>query len=128
MLKNNNKNRHIFVFVIWALTRPTSTLRQNFWIRSYIRYLRGGIRVLSPILKSIAMVKFCSNALGDNHFCRSRALTRPIPWNYVESDLGCTSRIYFDNVTLTLYNVTLTSQKPCQHNNKCDCSKTNGYK
>ena len=36
--------------------------------------------------------------------------------NSVESDLGCTSRIYFDNVgdnvTLTLYNATLTSQKP----------------
>ena len=29
-----------------------------------------------------------------------------------------TSRVYFDNVTLT-------SQKPWQHNNKCDCSKTN---
>ena len=39
-----------------------------------------------------------------------------IPRNSVESDHGCTSRIYFDNagdnVTLTLYNVTLTSQKP----------------
>ena len=31
--------------------------------------------------------------------------------NSVESDLGCTSRVYFDNVTLT-------SEKPCQHNNK----------
>ena len=40
-------------------------------------------------------------------------LPRPIPRNSVESDHGCTSRIYFDNVTLTLYNVTLTSQKPC---------------
>ena len=33
----------------------------------------------------------------------------------MESDHGCTSRIFFDNagdnVTLTLYNVTLTSQK-----------------
>ena len=39
--------------------------------------------------------------------------------NSVESDLGCTLRIYFDydNVMLTLHNVTLTSQKPCQHNN-----------
>ena len=54
-------------------------------------------------------------------------LRRPITWNSVESDLGCTSMIYFDNVTLTLHNVTLMSQKPCQHNNKCDCSKTNGY-
>ena len=44
-------------------------------------------------------------------------LPRPIPRNSVESDHGCTSRIYFDNasdnVTLTLYNVTLTSWKPC---------------
>ena len=41
----------------------------------------------------------------------------PIPRNSMESDQGCTSRIYFDNagdnVTLTLYNVTLTSQKLC---------------
>ena len=42
----------------------------------------------------------------------------------MESDLGCTLRIYFDNVMLNLHNVTLTSQKPCQHNNNCDCSKT----
>ena len=46
----------------------------------------------------------------------------------VESDLGCTSRIYIDFVTLTLHNMTLKSQKPCQDNNKRDCSKTNGYK
>ena len=32
----------------------------------------------------------------------------------MESDDGCTSRIYFDNVTLTLHNVTLASQKPCE--------------
>ena len=48
--------------------------------------------------------------------------------NSVESDLGCTSMIYFDNVTLTLHSVTLTSQKPYQHNNKCDCRKANGCK
>ena len=41
--------------------------------------------------------------------------------NSVESDLGCTSRIYFDNVTLT-------SQKLCQHKDKCDCIITNGHK
>ena len=50
-----------------------------------------------------------------------------IPWNSLESDLWCTSTIYFDNVRLTLHTVTLSSQKPCQHNNKCDRSKTNGY-
>ena len=34
--------------------------------------------------------------------------------NSVESDLGCTLTVYFDNVTLL-------SQRPCQHNNKSDC-------
>ena len=45
---------------------------------------------------------------------------------------GIRPRMYIkellDNVMLTLHNVTLISQKQCQHNNKCDCSKTNGYK
>ena len=40
--------------------------------------------------------------------------------NYVESDLGYISRFNFDNMTLM-------SQEPCQHNNKCDCRETNGY-
>ena len=48
--------------------------------------------------------------------------------NSVESDHGCTSRIYFDSVTLMLLNVTMTLQKPLQHNYKCDCSKPIGYK
>ena len=34
-------------------------------------------------------------------------------YNNVESYLRRTSRIYFDNVTLTIH-------IPCQHNNKCD--------
>ena len=37
--------------------------------------------------------------------------------NSVESDHGCTSRIFFDNrgdnMTLTLYNMTVMSKKPC---------------
>ena len=45
-------------------------------------------------------------------------LPPPIQRNSVESDHGCTSRIYFDNagdnVMLTLYKVMLMSQKPCQ--------------
>ena len=40
--------------------------------------------------------------------------------NSEETDLGCTSRVYF-------HNVTLTSQKPCQYNNKFNCSETNGH-
>ena len=47
--------------------------------------------------------------------------------NSIESDLGCASRVFFDNVTLTSHNVTLTSQKPRQYNNKYDCSETNSY-
>ena len=46
--------------------------------------------------------------------------------NAVESDLRCTSSIYFDNVTLSLHNVTLTVQLG-QYNNKFNCSETNGY-
>ena len=53
-----------------------------------------------------------------NNLKAQSKLPRSIPRNSVESDHGCTSRIYLnnagDNVTLTLYNVTLTSQKPCK--------------
>ena len=34
--------------------------------------------------------------------------------NSMESDLGCTLRVYFDNVMLMSHNLTLTAQKPCQ--------------
>ena len=52
-------------------------------------------------------------------------LPRPIPCNQTSNEHR---GVYFDNVTLTSYNVMLTSQKPCQDNDKFDCSKTNGYK
>ena len=43
-------------------------------------------------------------------------------WNCIGQFRGIRTRIflrvYFDNVTLALNNVTLTSQKPCQYNNK----------
>ena len=52
-------------------------------------------------------------------------LPRPNPQNSVESDHDVHRGSTF-NVMLTLYNVTLTSQKPCLQNNKCDRSKTNG--
>ena len=54
----------------------------------------------------------------------NRELPQPIPWDSVEPGLGCTVRIYFDKVKLTLHNGTLRSQKPCKQKNKCDCSKT----
>ena len=40
------------------------------------------------------------------------ALLRNASANSIESDLRWPLRIYFDNVTLTLHKVTLTSQKP----------------
>ena len=90
-------------------------------------------RQQNPYPNTNADVNVSSDARGLN-FClepssiyiHQSELSQPIPWNPVESDLRCTSRIYFDNMTLTSHNVMLTSQKPCQHNNKCDCSKTNG--
>ena len=55
------------------------------------------------------------------HDCYQSELPWPIPWLSMESELGCTDKIYFDKVTLT-------PKKPRQHNKKCDCSKTNEYK
>ena len=70
---------------------------------------------------------------------RQSELPRPIPSNSVESDVGCTSRINLDNVTLALHNMTLTwkiidpdqlaSEKPtymdldCFQNSACPSSK-----
>ena len=65
-------------------------------------------------------------AFVKKHCSQQLELPLSILWNSVESDLGCTLGIYFDNMTMTLHNVTLASQRPCQLNNKCDCSKTNG--
>ena len=45
----------------------------------------------------------------------------------VESDLGCTSKVHFDNVSLTSHNVTLTSQKPCQYNNNSETKRNNTF-
>ena len=42
--------------------------------------------------------------------------------NSVESVLRCPSRVYIDNVKLMSHNVTRTSHKPFQYNNKFDCS------
>ena len=57
----------------------------------------------------------CLVNVGDNQ--DANIFNETIRPNSVESDHRCKSSIYFDNagyyVTLTLYNVTLTSQKPC---------------
>ena len=45
---------------------------------------------------------------------------RPIPWNQPLP--------YIDGLLFMDFgNVTLKAQKPCQHNNKFDCSETNGF-
>ena len=46
--------------------------------------------------------------------------------NSVESDHGCTPRVYFDNVTLTSHNVTLMSHKPFKYNNSFDYIEIKG--
>ena len=50
---------------------------------------------------------------------------RRIPWNQT-SDVYRGSTL--KTCTLTLHIMRLIPKKPCQHNNKCDCSKTNGCK
>ena len=60
--------------------------------------------------------KFSNNS-DRRHINSQLELPRPIPRNSVELGHGCKSRICFDNagdnVTTTLYNVTLTSHIPC---------------
>ena len=41
--------------------------------------------------------------------------------------LKCHLQFAADNIFNILHNMMLTSQKPCQYNNKFDCSETNGY-
>ena len=43
-----------------------------------------------------------------------RSLTRTASANSVESDIGCTSRVYFDNVTLTSHKMTLKPGRVAQ--------------
>ena len=63
---------------------------------------------------------------GDNLYNDQVGTASAVPWNSGKSDLRCmpVSMTYFDNLTLTLHKVTLTSPKP----SKCYCSKPNGYK
>ena len=77
------------------------------------------LKIVKTTLKCYTMlhcIKICTVFLkhhtifrGDNQ----TELPQTIQQNSVESDLGCTSRIYFnyadDNVTLTLYDVNLMS-------------------
>ena len=70
--------------------------------------------IVDLICTSIAV---CYTCKPDNHSRESQSeLPLPIPLNFVTSDLVCTSRVYFDNMTLVLHNMTLTSQKPCKYN------------
>ena len=94
-------------------------------------------------LKTTPTLAFCLLVLSADKLCKqfgsnSRHIVGPIGTasaNFVKLHgikPRCTSRIYFDNkgdnMRLTLYNVTLMPQIPCKHNNKCNCSKTRGYK
>ena len=76
----------------------------------YVKYLHR------YILSQIFNVIQSDVALQEIMMTQSE-LPQPIPRNSAESNHGCTLRIYFhnagDNVTLTLYNMTLTTQKPC---------------
>ena len=65
--------------------------------------------VIMVFLFIICCCFHCVRGFGfDRCFCYAILTIGTASANSVESDLGCTSRIYFDNVTLTLHNATLT--------------------
>ena len=99
---------------------PCSKVTINAVLGSHVQIYVYSISSESLVQKHMSMARKCHNH-------------RPTPIGTasatsVESNLGCTLRIYFDNVRLAPHNMTLTSQKPCQHIHRRDCSKTNGYK
>ena len=110
------------------------SLSINVFFKQCLHQRHGSNFEMSPIKPSTRIAhkvpfllsKITPSAKTEN---KKTETYRPIPRNSVESEHGCTSRIYFDNagnnMTLTLYNVTLTSRKPCLHSNKCDCCKRN---
>ena len=90
----------------------------TFTVNRWLDVLIQSQAIYKSVIKESADIK-CS---GPEHKCNSIGT---ISAKSVESDLGSISRVYFDNVTLMSHNVMLTSQKPCQYNNKSDCSETN---
>ena len=80
-------------FMPFLVLQPSSQGRKSWLITEIVLWLLCVYLCLS----------MCSNSL----------LIGTVPVNFVELDLGCTctSSVYFDNVTLT-------SQKPSQYNNK----------
>ena len=111
------------VLVIWYVC---GELNVCLLFEGLLRTQMGFIFILffficvSVLFSFIFYVSYCSdNTIAKKsesfHQKRQSKLPRPIPRNSLESDHGCTSRIYSDNasdnVALTLYNVPLTSQK-----------------
>ena len=70
---------------------------------------------------------FTLKNLSMKYFQNQNRAIRAASAKIVESDLGFTSSVYFDNVKLKSLHVTQMSQKPSQYNNKFDCSETNDY-
>ena len=97
------------------------TIRQiTYWSKNLTSYEHE----INHICNHVAMTTDTLNCL----WCNDRFATiGTASANSVKSDLGCISRIYFDNRMMTLHNGTLMSQKTCQHYNKCDCSRTKHY-
>ena len=100
----------IFYKTSWLLLRSNQRKQEI----SFKKKIFGCSSIVDLICTSIAV---CYTCKPDNHSRESQSeLPLTIPLNFVKSDLVCTSRVYFDNVTLVLHNMTLTSQKPCKYN------------
>ena len=96
--------------VVWP-DKPVMTLSNQFLgVSTYAVMLLSFLKLswlcrqTNNILASLNLLHHMTLDLRD---IKQSELPRPIPWNSVESDHGCTFRIYFnnagDNVTLTLY-------------------------
>ena len=53
------------------------------------------------------------------------ALTNSVDFCWIRPQMYIDDILWWIDVTLTIHNVTLSAQKPYQHNNKCDYSKIN---
>ena len=105
-----------------ALSRSVEATGSSAIIKRLVS--SANTRMQQPILLTMSFMKIrksndpsietCPCWTTANIFDQSEQPELPwlIPRNSVESDHGCTSSNAVDNMTLTLFNVALTSQKP----------------
>ena len=98
---------HLHILTMWIhrFKRRLNKVKDNYQNCNVSYYINAKY---VDIIRSIFRLEAYRNIVldGVQELQRQSELPRPIPRNFVESDHGCTSRIYFnnagDNVALTL--------------------------